>query len=133
MARKIWLAGIGAYGRAFSEAQESLAKVSEESSHVFNDLVAKGEEIEETVETRSRALAQRVKTPGLSIDERIKQMRARLKIGDDDGDRLDSLETRLAAIEHKLDILLAQTKQPPSKKPAKKASKKKPAVKKRTS
>jgi len=133
MARKIWLAGIGAYGRAFSEAQQSLAKVSGDSSRVFDDLVAKGEEIEDTVESHSRELAQRVKTSSFSIDDRIKKMRTRLKIGDDDDDRLDSLETRLAAIEHKLDMLLAQTKQPPSKKPAKKASKKKIAVKKRTS
>lgn len=120
-ARKIWLAGIGAYGKAFTDAQESLAKVTGDTSKAFEELVAKGEEIEDTVEARGRELAKRVTAPSFSIDERIKEMRARLKLGgDDDGDndeRLDAIEARLDAIDEKLDMLLAQAKK---KKPAKK-------------
>jgi polyhydroxyalkanoate synthesis regulator phasin len=124
MARKIWLAGVGAYGRAFSEAQESLAKVTDDTSRVFDDLVARGEEIEDTVEERGRALAKRVNAPARSFDERIRKMRARLTADDDDsGERVNVLEARLDAIEAKLDLLLAAQK--PAK--PKSASKKKPS------
>lgn len=127
-ARKIWLAGIGAYGRAFSEAQESLAKMSGDTTKLFEELVEKGEEIEDAVETRGKELARRVKAPSFSIDERIKQMRERLTAAQSDNERLDSIERRLASIEEKLDALLAQ-----SKKPAKKTVKKKTTSKKRAS
>ncbi len=124
MARKIWLAGVGAYGRAFSDAQESLAKVTDDTSRMFEDLVARGEEIEDTVEERGRALAQRVNAPARSFDERIRKMRARLTADDDDSDeRMEALEARLGAIEAKLDLLLAAQKPPKPKS----ASKKKPS------
>ncbi len=120
-ARKIWLAGIGAYGKAFTDAQESLAKMGGDTSRVFDELVAKGEEIEDTVETHGRELAKRVSAPSFSIDDRIKQMRARLKLDDGvDTDRLDAIEARLDAIDEKLDALLSQTRKSPKKKPAKK-------------
>lgn len=116
MARKIWLAGIGAYGRAFSEAQESIAKMSDETSKYFEDLVSRGEEIENEVETRGREIAQKVKSsPAFSMDDRIKEMRDRLKrsgglgagVLSGDHDRMDALEARLDAIEEKLDAVLA--------------------------
>lgn len=126
MARKIWLAGIGAYGRAFTEAQESIAKVSVDSSRMFEDLVAKGEEIEDTVEEKGRKLAKRVKTkaPAFSIDDRIKNMRARLHIGDEhDDDRLAAIEARLDSIDAKLEMLLTGSKNPVRKKTAAKKTK----------
>ncbi len=127
MARKIWLAGVGAYGRAFSDAQESLAKVTDDTSRMFEDLVARGEEIEDTVEERGRALAQRVNAPARSFDERIRKMRARLTADDDDRDeRMEVLEARLGAIEEKLDLLLDAVQKPPAKKPAKPKSASKP-------
>ena len=124
MARKIWLAGIGAYGRAFSDAQESLARVSDETSKYFEDLVKRGEEIEDTVETRGRELAERMKAPGFSMEERIKEMREKLKLGAVGGEsRLDAIEARLVAIEEKLDALLASAAK--SKRAKSKAAKKK--------
>ncbi|GJL95112.1 MAG: hypothetical protein DHS20C05_15170 [Hyphococcus sp.] len=130
MARKIWLAGIGAYGRAFSEAQESLAKVGEDSSKMFEDLVAKGEDIEDTVEERGRELVSKVKTPRLAIDERIKQMRARLNIAEgSSSDDLGAIHERLDNIEEKLDMLLASM----TKATSKKTTKKKTATKKKSS
>lgn len=117
MARKIWLAGIGAYGRAFSDAQESIAKVSDETSKYFEDLVERGEEIEDAVETRGREIAERVKAPGFSMDERIKEMREKLKLGAVGGEsRLDGIEDRLAAIEDKLDLLIGAAAKPKSTK-----------------
>lgn len=126
MARKIWLAGIGAYGRAFSEAQESLARVGDETSKMFDDLVERGEEIEDTVESRGREIAERVRKPKHSFDDRIQEMRDRLQrnMGGGDDDRFEVLEARLSSIEEKLDALIAGNAKPAKRKTTKKSTKK---------
>jgi len=45
-AHKIWLAGVGAYGRAFDTAREQFDKVNEDTGAFFDELVARGEKIE---------------------------------------------------------------------------------------
>ncbi len=101
-ARRIWLAGIGAYGRAFTEAQEQVAKLTGESARVFDELVAKGEQIERKVEARGRKVAARMAPAGGAFEDRIKRMRERIgMIGDDSAleARVAALETRVAALE----------------------------------
>ncbi|WP_281684933.1 phasin family protein [Thalassobaculum salexigens] len=46
LARRIWLAGVGAYGQAYDEAQEQMSRVNEETSKVFEELVNRGETLE---------------------------------------------------------------------------------------
>lgn len=129
-ARKIWLAGIGAYGRAFSEVQEGLSKASKGTSKVFDELVEKGEVLETIVTHKGKEAFDKVSDKmgdGFDMDERIAKMRARLKRGGDgDGD----VEDRLDAIEAKLDEVLKLLK-PKKAAPKKKAApRKKPAPKK---
>ena len=134
-ARKIWLAGIGAYGRAFSEVQEGLSKATKNSSKVFDDLVQKGEVLETVVTHKSKEAFDKVSDKmgdGFDMDERIEKMRSRLKRGGGDD---AEVEDRLDAIEAKLDEvlkLLKPKKAAPKKKPAprKKAAPKKPSAKK---
>ena len=136
-ARKIWLAGIGAYGRAFSEAQEGLAKVTKGGGKMFDELVQKGEVIETMVSYKGKEMAKDAKDMAkdamdkvgdFDMDERIAKMRSRLKRSGDDGDTGD-IEDRLDAIEAKLDAVLKMLKPKPAprKRPA---AKKKPAAKK---
>lgn len=114
-ARRIWLAGIGAYGRAFTEAQEAIKDVSGKSSEVFDDLVQKGEMIEMVVAAKRKEIVEKavdkakpdIKMPDLHIDERIKKMRSRLSGVDDQSVRGEDLEQRLNGIEAKLDQILA--------------------------
>jgi hypothetical protein len=124
-ARKIWLAGIGAYGRAFSEAQEQVAKLTGESHRVFEDLVAKGEAIEKKVEERGRKVAARVAPGALGFDDRIKRMRERIGLGEDHSGLADEVRT-LSERVARLETLIGEA---PAKKarPARKASKKKRA------
>lgn len=125
-ARKIWLAGIGAYGRAFSEAQESIAKLGGESARVFEDLVAKGEAIEKTVEARGRKVAAKLAPGAHSLDERIKKMRERIMHGDDHAslaDEVVELRARVAALEAKVKELSGARKTSAAKR--KSATKKK--------
>lgn len=101
-ARKIWLAGIGAYGRAFTEAQEQVAKLTGESARVFEDLVAKGEAIEQKVEAGRRKMAAKMGPGGGAFEERIKKMRERIGLIGDDGaleERVAALEARVAKLE----------------------------------
>ena len=52
IARKIWLAGVGAYGRVLSETQDMVGKLAGSANETFDQLVARGEEIEDTVRAR---------------------------------------------------------------------------------
>jgi len=49
IARKIWLAGVGAYGRMFSETQGAVEKLATGANDAFDQLVAKGEEVEDKI------------------------------------------------------------------------------------
>lgn len=143
-ARRILLAGIGAYGRAFMEAQEALKDVRGKSSDVFDELVQKGEMMEMAFEHKSKQVTEQVskqvrdKTamPNLHLDDRIKKMRARLMGGTksglsrDDSFNSESLSSRLDAIDAKLDRIITLLDPPKVKKAApKKATSKKAPTK----
>ncbi|PHR62532.1 MAG: hypothetical protein COA47_03940 [Robiginitomaculum sp.] len=51
LARKIWLAGVGAYGRAYTETRDGLEQATSMSSEMFDDLVERGTKIEAEVRT----------------------------------------------------------------------------------
>ncbi len=136
-ARKIWLAGIGAYGRAFSEMQEGLSKAGKSTSKVFDELVQKGEVLETIVTHKGKEALDKVSdkmgdvSDSFDVDERIATMRERLKRGYGGGDNSDSndVEARLDVIEAKLDAVLKLLKPKPA--PRKRAAaKKSPARKK---
>ena len=119
-ARRIWLAGVGAYGRAFSEAQEALKDVTGKGSEIFDELVKKGEVIEKVVEVKGKSMMDKAPVPSFDLDERIQAMRARLSRSDA-GDT--DFEDRLSTVEAKLDKII-QLLEPktPVKKPVKKSS-----------
>jgi poly(hydroxyalkanoate) granule-associated protein len=52
IARKIWLAGVGAYGRVLSETQEAVGKLAGSANETFDQLVANGEKVEDAVRAR---------------------------------------------------------------------------------
>jgi poly(hydroxyalkanoate) granule-associated protein len=49
IARRIWLAGVGAYGRMFTETQGAMEKLASGANEAFDQLVIKGEEVEDKV------------------------------------------------------------------------------------
>lgn len=117
-ARRIWLAGVGAYGRAVSEAQEAIKDMSGETSKVFDELVQKGEMIETAVSMKRKDLMSKAGMPDLNMDERIAKMRSRLMRGEEVADDMNDFETRLSAVEAKLDMILSKLEA--AEKPAKK-------------
>lgn len=147
-ARRIWLAGLGAYGRAFTETKEAFKEVTGEASDVFDDLVQKGQMVEMAVGMKSKQAMDKageamekagvgdLKMPDLKIDDRIAKMRERLKASagfETQPAPHSDLEDRITALEAKLDAVLAQLNPPAKKKPAaKKTTARKTAAKKTT-
>ncbi|MFN7054726.1 phasin family protein [Hyphomonas sp.] len=66
LAYKIWLAGVGAYGKAYDTALASATVVNKQSAELFEDLVKRGAEIEKDVRGR------------LSADERLNRASGRM-------------------------------------------------------
>jgi polyhydroxyalkanoate synthesis regulator phasin len=140
-ARRIWLAGIGAYGRAYTEAKDAVKDVAGKGSGAFNDLVQKGEMLETVGKAKGKEMLEKAQLPDFDmpdfdIDERIKAMRSRLSRGGKTAELDTDYEDRLTAIEAKLDkiLTLLEPKKPVRKTTAKKSTttrtKKTPAKKK---
>ena len=126
IAKNIWLAGLGAYGKAFDEAQDRLDKASKEPPRLFKDLVKKGEELEDEVRG---SLATIRKSRTSSVEERIKKVRENfhLNLGGRQ-EELKDIHSRLDQIDAKLDALTkALIPALPAKKPRRKST---PAKKK---
>ena len=123
LARRIWLAGIGAYGKAFNEAQEAYAKMGQETTKVFDDLVGKGTQLENKVSTVAKKyVPEAVQKNQAIIEDRMERMRATLglaSVTSDQQEQIEGVEDRLDAIEEKLDQLLeAVAELKAAKKPA---------------
>ena len=133
-ARRIWLAGIGAYGRAYSEAKDAVKDVAGKGTGAFNELVQKGEMLETVGKAKGKEMLEKAQLPefdmpDFDIDERIQAMRSRLSRGGKTSEEVHHMEDRLAAIEAKVDKILellepkkSAPKKPARKKPVKKAT-----------
>ena len=83
VARKIWLAGLGAYGKSADSLQGQYEKVNADSNRVFTELVAKGEALESEAKTKIKE-----KT---AVDQRVADVRK--KLGLDKTEQTDKIET----------------------------------------
>lgn len=127
-ARNIWLAGVGAYGRAVDEAQSSLKKATPQPPKLFRELVKAGAALEEEAnEAKTSARA--------SVEERISQVRenfhqqrpARIEDLQALHDKIDQLSSKVDSLSRQLK---AQQAAPRSR--AKPAARKKTATVKKT-
>ncbi|MFN3857361.1 MAG: phasin family protein [Caulobacter sp.] len=96
IARKIWLAGVGAYGRAFTEAQDAAGKLAASASEAFDQLVAQGEQVEDKVRDRI-AKAPAGKKVAALVEDVSKKSKA----------RRSALETRIGSVRKTLTETLA--------------------------
>jgi poly(hydroxyalkanoate) granule-associated protein len=95
-ARKIWLAGLGAYGKGYDEAKGRFEELNEDASKLFNDLVAKGETLEaeakENFKEKQTELTDKA-------DERIAKVRESLGLEKSDTeDKIDELSAKIDAL-----------------------------------
>ncbi len=102
IAKNIWLAGVGAYGRAVDEAQGRLEKAGLEPPKLFRDLVEAGAALEEEARNTSSDL----KTARTSVEERISKVRENFHLQrpariEDVAD----LHSKIDLVSRKLDVL----------------------------
>ena len=90
-ARKIWLAGLGAYGKSIDEVQGRYEKINADANKVFEDLVSKGELLEGEAKDKFKE-----KT---NIDERVAEVRSKLGLDKTSND------DKIAELSAKIDAL----------------------------
>jgi len=96
LARKIWLAGIGAYGKGFDEAQEQYEKLNTEAGKLFDELVEKGEKLEVEAKEKFESEKEKVKN---NVDARVADVRAKLGLDTDDTDKkIEELSAKIDAL-----------------------------------
>ena len=127
IAKNIWLAGVGAYGKATGEAQERLEKAGVDTPKLFKDLVKAGAALED----EAREISSTQRSAAASVEERINRVRENFSLNRlGRTDDLASLHAKIDLLSKKIDILATALTEPaakPRKKPAtKKASTTKP-------
>ncbi|MEM9939638.1 MAG: phasin family protein [Pseudomonadota bacterium] len=80
VAHKIWLAGVGAYGKAYDAAADGVGKVGDQSGVMFEDLVKRGEEIESDVRARlsSNTAVTRMAEQMNKVNEQVSAVREKM-------------------------------------------------------
>jgi len=110
LARRIWLAGLGAYGTSMEDAQGQLGRAGEEASRLFQELVEKGQRIEEQSratlrnrldEARHR-ISERAQNNTRSVEEMIQRVREKIGIDAAVAAPLDALTQRVEGIARRL-------------------------------
>tara|TARA_B110000977_G_scaffold200315_1_gene290330 strand:- start:77 stop:607 length:531 start_codon:yes stop_codon:yes gene_type:complete len=123
VAKNIWLAGLGAYGKAYDDAVSRVEQAGKDVPKLFEDLVKKGAHIEADSPPAETPL-EKART---DIEERIAKMRENLGFGKiiGAGDDISQLAAKVDALTNKVNSLsseLANLKKAPAKaKPAPRA------------
>ncbi|MFT7374263.1 MAG: polyhydroxyalkanoate synthesis regulator phasin [Oleiphilaceae bacterium] len=102
MARKIWLAGLGAYGKGYEEVKGRFESLSTDSNKLFDELVVKGEKLE----VEGKDLVKQVKVDVLAkteLESRIETVRSKLGFSK----AADNNETKIEDLSSKIDALTA--------------------------
>ena len=96
-ARKIWLAGVGAYGRAFDVAREQFDKINNDAAEYFEELVQRGEKLEGQVQEQFEG-----NDPAQRLIKGAEKVSARTqKVAEQQREFIDS---RIADLQHTLDM-----------------------------
>lgn len=129
MARQIWLAGLGAYGQSVDNIQHGYDKMNDQTRKFFEELVQRGEELEngardiiddaqDRIKERAGALKEKaqdltsrtrkslkVDNMDLNLQKRLSEIRS--KVSDKVSLPRFGNETKLAELQAKLDELTA--------------------------
>ncbi|WP_299083976.1 phasin family protein [uncultured Paraglaciecola sp.] len=114
MARKVWLAGLGAYGKGYEEVKGRFESLSTDSNKLFEELVVKGEKLE----TEGKGKVKEVQTKVAAkteIDARIETVRTKLGLNSTDADK------KIEELSDKIDALTAAVAKLSAKPAVKKA------------
>ena len=124
IAKNIWLAGVGAYGRAVDEAQDRMERAGVEPPKLFRDLVKAGAALEE----EARGALEAGQAARNSVEERIQRVRDNFHLQRPvRGEDLLALHEKIDRLSNRIDALtdalassgaIKQTRKTPAKKKA---------------
>jgi hypothetical protein len=100
MTRKIYLAGLGAYGKNFEDTQSRFESLKTESNKMLADLVAKGEKLEIEGKNKFVAVQTKISTKA-DLNNRVTELRTKLGLNKTDADQ------KVEALSAKIDALTA--------------------------
>jgi len=104
IARNIWLAGVGAYGRAVDEAQDRMEKAGMETPKLFRELVKAGAALED----EARKGISSSKAARASVEDRIHRVRESFQLQlPARGEDLLALHEKIDRLTRKVDDLAA--------------------------
>jgi len=126
MAQKIWFAGLGAYGRAYTEAAQNAKKMNAGTSELFEDLVKRGTQIDsemkvklasnetvskatESVTKMTEAALRLQREQREALEARMQRMRAVLGFGGS-SEKADSISSKIDQLEDEIAELAAKAK-----------------------
>ena len=97
-ARKVFLAGVGAYGKGFEQAKGRLETLSSDSNHLFAELVQKGERLE--TEGKSKFIEAKNKVSAKAdFNNRMLAFRAKLGLENNKADlKIEALSAKIDAL-----------------------------------
>ena len=102
LARKIWLAGLGAYGQGLDNVQDGYDKMNEQTRRKFDDLVGRGEKIEAEAKEKLDEAKDKLKNQGEKLKKEGEKLRAKGEQLKDDAlnlsiaDRLDEIRNKVS-------------------------------------
>jgi polyhydroxyalkanoate synthesis regulator phasin len=115
IARNIWLAGVGAYGRAVDEAQDRMEKAGMETPKLFRELVKAGAALED----EARKGISSSKAARASVEDRIHRVRESFQLQlPARGEDLLALHEKIDRLTRKVDDLTAALAAQGRRKPA---------------
>jgi polyhydroxyalkanoate synthesis regulator phasin len=114
MARKVWLAGIGAYGKGYEEVKGRFEALSTDSNKLFDELVIKGEKLETEGKDKVKEVQTKVAAQ-TEIETRIETVRNKLGLNNTDSDK------KIEELSDKIDALTAAVAKLAAKPAVKKA------------
>ncbi|MFT5707255.1 MAG: hypothetical protein ACI9ES_001546 [Oceanospirillaceae bacterium] len=95
LARKIWLAGLGIYGKSFEEIQNRFEKINGERARLFKEFVSKGEDFSaDTSENPTKDVQEET-----AVDKRVADVRKRLGLD------ISVTDTKIAELSKKVNAL----------------------------
>lgn len=110
MARKVWLAGLGAYGKGYEELTGRFESLSSESNKLFDELVEKGQKLEAEGKVKVESVKNDVKAK-TELETRIESVRAKLGLNNTDTDqKVEELSAKIDALTVAVAKLAAEPK-----------------------
>jgi len=98
MARKVWLAGLGAYGKGYEEVKGRFEALSTDSNKLFDELVIKGEKLETEGKDKVKEVQTKVAAQ-TEIETRIETVRNKLGLNNTDSDKkIEELSDKIDAL-----------------------------------